>query len=170
MHEAVNRTAHIVRSYGRWIDNVVRWHLSVRRWGSNEILIISCGISDLQQWWPFSIMKSKRAIRAIQYCSFSSERSSRRQRAIPLATPSFQSDTKLGPTWPAFRLYTRSRIEDIFAHYAPRVDPRPFVSASVVFPMRVNNYVLDNLIDWLVSSITHPFSWNLYIWWPTSLR
>ena len=52
---------------------------------------------------------------------------------------------------PPFNLFTKSRIADIFARYCPNLDPQPFHVVAQVYPMRVNNYVLENLIDWSVS-------------------
>jgi hypothetical protein len=49
---------------------------------------------------------------------------------------------------PTLELYTRSKIEGIFRTFAPQLDAQPYVAAAAVFPMRVNNYVLLNLIDW----------------------
>ena len=51
----------------------------------------------------------------------------------------------------AFRLYTKSHIATLFAHYAPNLDPMSYLAAAQVFPMRANNYVVEDLIDWLVS-------------------
>jgi hypothetical protein len=48
------------------------------------------------------------------------------------------------------QLFSKSRIGDIFARYCPTLDPEPHHVAAQVFPMRVNNYVLENLIDWFV--------------------
>ncbi|RDL36179.1 Uncharacterized protein BP5553_06791 [Venustampulla echinocandica] len=52
-----------------------------------------------------------------------------------------------------FHLYSKSQIVNIFSRYAPQLDHRPFVAAAEVFPMRVNNYVVENLIDW--SNVPH---------------
>ena len=59
---------------------------------------------------------------------------------------------------PPFNLFTKSRIADIFARYCPNLDPQPFHVAAQVYPMRVNNYVLENLIDWSV------LGWKAYHW------
>ena len=58
---------------------------------------------------------------------------------IPVAT---------GTTGPRIQLFTKSRIVDIFSRYCPHIEPEPFYIAAQVFPMRANNYVLENLIDW----------------------
>ncbi len=50
----------------------------------------------------------------------------------------------------AFRLYTKSHIATLFEHYAPHLDPKSYLAAAQVFPMRANNYVVEDLIDWLV--------------------
>lgn len=50
----------------------------------------------------------------------------------------------------AFRLYTKSHIPTLFEHYAPSLDSKSYLAAAQVFPMRANNYVLEDLIDWLV--------------------
>lgn len=50
-----------------------------------------------------------------------------------------------------FRLYTKSHIATLFKHYAPKLDPISYLAAAQVFPMRANNYVVEDLIDWLVS-------------------
>ena len=50
-----------------------------------------------------------------------------------------------------FRLYTKSHIATLFEHYAPNLDPVSYLAAAQVFPMRANNYVVEDLIDWLVS-------------------
>ena len=51
----------------------------------------------------------------------------------------------------AFKLYTKSHIHSLFKQYAPHLDPVAYLAAAQVFPMRANNYVVENLIDWLVS-------------------
>lgn len=49
-----------------------------------------------------------------------------------------------------FRLYTKSHIASLFARYAPSLDPVAYLAAAQVFPMRANNYVVEDLIDWYV--------------------
>ena len=46
------------------------------------------------------------------------------------------------------RLYTRSKIDSIFETHAPHLEVNQYIAPAAVFPMRVNNYVLENLIDW----------------------
>ncbi|ORY17795.1 hypothetical protein BCR34DRAFT_671094 [Clohesyomyces aquaticus] len=41
-----------------------------------------------------------------------------------------------------------NRIQEIFLRFGVGLEPMPYVAAAQVFPMRVNNYVLENLIDW----------------------
>jgi hypothetical protein len=62
------------------------------------------------------------------------------------ASPSVPSAYKSPSS--TFRLFTKSHIRALFARYVPRLDPEPYVAAAQVFPMRVNNYVADNLVDW----------------------
>ena len=50
----------------------------------------------------------------------------------------------------AFRLYTKSHIGNLFERFAPNLDPKNYLAAAQVFPMRANNYVVEDLIDWLV--------------------
>lgn len=56
------------------------------------------------------------------------------------------AEPSIGP----FRLHTKSHIPALFEHYAPRLDAVAYRAAAEVFPMRVNNYVLRNLINWFV--------------------
>lgn len=55
----------------------------------------------------------------------------------------------------AFHLYTKSHIASLFTRYAPQLDPLSYLAASQVFPMRANNYVVEDLIDWSVSKTLH---------------
>ncbi|UZJ57642.1 hypothetical protein CBS101457_006962 [Exobasidium rhododendri] len=48
----------------------------------------------------------------------------------------------------AFELVSKSDIPEIFARYAPHLDPSDYVASATVFPMRANNYVIEQLIDW----------------------
>ena len=49
-------------------------------------------------------------------------------------------------------MYTKSHIPAILNTYWPRgaqsVDPLPYLAAASVLPMRTNNYVVTQLIDW----------------------
>jgi hypothetical protein len=71
--------------------------------------------------------------------------------ARALATP--EEDITFGINPLPFRLYTKSHIDKLFERYAPHLDARLFVAAAHVFPMRVNNYVAENLIDWYVEVV-----------------
>jgi hypothetical protein len=44
--------------------------------------------------------------------------------------------------------YNKSGLAELLRVRAPHLDYRPYLAASHVFPMRMNNYVVDNLIDW----------------------
>ena len=66
--------------------------------------------------------------------------------AAPLAEPHERSEKHAR----AFRLYTKSHIATLFERYAPSLDPKSYLAAAQVFPMRANNYVVEDLIDWLV--------------------
>ena len=48
------------------------------------------------------------------------------------------------------KLYTRSHIPAVLNAYldGKDVDPLPYMAAASVLPMRANNYVIDELIDW----------------------
>ena len=67
--------------------------------------------------------------------------------ASPLVVPHESSEEHAR----AFRLYTKSHIATLFKRYAPSLDPMSYLAAAQVFPMRANNYVVEDLIDWLVS-------------------
>jgi hypothetical protein len=47
-----------------------------------------------------------------------------------------------------YQLYTKRDIPRLLSRYAPRINPLPYYAAATVFPMRVTNYVVENLIDW----------------------
>ena len=66
---------------------------------------------------------------------------------LPLRTKAIPD---YGDPCQTLRLFTKSRIRDIFSRFAPRMDAMPYLAAAHVLPMRVNNYVLENLIDWYV--------------------
>lgn len=42
----------------------------------------------------------------------------------------------------------KNSIKRLFEARAPHLDYRPYLAASHVFQMRLDNYVIDNLIDW----------------------
>src|SRR5260221_7151635 len=47
-----------------------------------------------------------------------------------------------------FQLLSRSNIPQLFSNRAHHIDSSAYVAAATVFPMRANNYVVDNLINW----------------------
>jgi len=47
-----------------------------------------------------------------------------------------------------FQLFTRSSISELFSSRARHIDSSEYLAAASVFPMRANNYVVDNLINW----------------------
>lgn len=49
-----------------------------------------------------------------------------------------------------FQLLTKSHIKPLFERYAPQLDHVSYLAAAQVFPMRVNNHVVEDLIDWYV--------------------
>lgn len=57
---------------------------------------------------------------------------------------------RAGPLPRAFGRKTKSHIPGLFAARAPQLDPTPFVAAAHVFPMRVNSFVVEELVDWFV--------------------
>jgi hypothetical protein len=52
------------------------------------------------------------------------------------------------PSTTPYELFTKSSIPYLFSRYAPHINPAPYYAAASVFPMRVTNYVVENLIDW----------------------
>lgn len=49
---------------------------------------------------------------------------------------------------PSYDMFTKSAIPELFKRYSAKLDPLQYMAAAHVFPMRVNNHVADNLIDW----------------------
>lgn len=50
-----------------------------------------------------------------------------------------------------WKMYTKSHIPGILNAYRPRsqsVNPLPYYAAASILPMRTNNYVVSQLIDW----------------------
>jgi hypothetical protein len=45
-------------------------------------------------------------------------------------------------------MFTKSAIPALFKRQSAGLDPVSFLSAAHVFPMRVNNHVAEDLIDW----------------------
>jgi hypothetical protein len=52
------------------------------------------------------------------------------------------------PLTTPYQLFTKSDIPHLFNRFAPHINPVPYYAAAMVFPMRVTNYVVENLIDW----------------------
>ncbi|KAI1811553.1 hypothetical protein GGS20DRAFT_562374 [Poronia punctata] len=48
----------------------------------------------------------------------------------------------------SYDMFTKSAIPRLFQKYAPHLDAESYVAAANVFPMRVNNHVAEDLIDW----------------------
>jgi hypothetical protein len=67
-------------------------------------------------------------------------------RTISTASPLVQEND--APSTTPYQLFTKSDIPYLFGRFAPQIDPVPFYAAASVFPMRVTNYVIENLIDW----------------------
>jgi hypothetical protein len=67
-------------------------------------------------------------------------------RAISTAVRAVQESD--APLTTPYQLFTKRDIPYLFSRYAPHMDPVPYYAAANVFPMRVTNYVLDNLINW----------------------
>lgn len=47
-----------------------------------------------------------------------------------------------------FQLLSRSSISELFSNRARHIDSSGYLAAATVFPMRANNYVVDDLINW----------------------
>ncbi|KAI8953186.1 hypothetical protein F4801DRAFT_588371 [Xylaria longipes] len=45
-------------------------------------------------------------------------------------------------------MFTKSAIPQLFQKYAPHLDTDSYMAAANVFPMRVNNHLVEGLIDW----------------------
>lgn len=56
----------------------------------------------------------------------------------------------------SYDMFTKSSIPDLFRQHAVKLDPVQYLAAAHVFPMRVNNHVANDLIDWYL--IFAPFS------------
>lgn len=51
----------------------------------------------------------------------------------------------------SYKLFSKSAIPALFKQYQLALQPDAFIAAAHVFPMRINNHVADDLIDWQVS-------------------
>jgi hypothetical protein len=49
-----------------------------------------------------------------------------------------------------YKLFSKSALPGLLRTYQSSLPPDRFVAAAHVFPMRVNNHVADDLIDWYV--------------------
>ncbi|KAF1973706.1 hypothetical protein BU23DRAFT_554016 [Bimuria novae-zelandiae CBS 107.79] len=47
-----------------------------------------------------------------------------------------------------YDMFTKSSIPSLFKRYATPMDPLPYQIAANVFPMRVNNHIAGDIIDW----------------------
>jgi hypothetical protein len=47
-----------------------------------------------------------------------------------------------------YQLFSKSALPALLKKYGPSLNPDGFVAAAQVFPMRLNNHVVDDLIDW----------------------
>ena len=79
--------------------------------------------------------------------------------AAPLVVPHERSEEHAR----AFRLYTKSHISTLFERFAPGLDPEAYLAAAHVFPMRANNYVVEDLIDWSVFESLYSFKTGMTI-------
>jgi hypothetical protein len=50
-----------------------------------------------------------------------------------------------------YHLSSKSALPSLLKKFRPNLKPDGFVAAAHVFPMRVNNHVVDDLIDWYVN-------------------
>jgi hypothetical protein len=50
----------------------------------------------------------------------------------------------------SYKLFSKSAIPALLQKFQPNLQPDGFVAAAHVFPMRINNHVADDLIDWQV--------------------
>lgn len=47
-----------------------------------------------------------------------------------------------------YKLFSKNALPALLKMSRTLLDPTPFVAAAHVFPMRLNNHVADDLIDW----------------------
>ncbi|KAF2093313.1 hypothetical protein NA57DRAFT_81645 [Rhizodiscina lignyota] len=67
-----------------------------------------------------------------------------------------------------YQLFSKSALPALFKRFQPNLDGDKFIAAAHVFPMRVNNHVVDDLIDWSNASTDPMF--RLSIPQPDMLR
>lgn len=48
----------------------------------------------------------------------------------------------------AYEMFTKSSIPSLFKHYGVDLDIAKYTAAAHVFPMRINNHVAEDLVDW----------------------
>jgi hypothetical protein len=48
----------------------------------------------------------------------------------------------------SYKLYSKSALPSLMRKFRPSLKPDGFVAAAHVFPMRINNHIIDDLIDW----------------------
>jgi hypothetical protein len=48
----------------------------------------------------------------------------------------------------SYKLFSKNALPDLLSRSRAALDPAPFVAAAHVLPMRINNHVADDLIDW----------------------
>lgn len=49
-----------------------------------------------------------------------------------------------------YKLFSKSALPSLLRTHDPSLQADRFVAAAHVFPMRVNNHIVDDLIDWYV--------------------
>lgn len=59
-----------------------------------------------------------------------------------------KSETIFGSDEYPYHQINKRMIPELFAKYLPGVNPLPYQAAAEVFPMRVNNYVVENHVKW----------------------
>lgn len=47
-----------------------------------------------------------------------------------------------------YQLLSKSSLPGLLRRYQPNLNPDGFIAAAHVFPMRVNNHVVEDLINW----------------------
>lgn len=51
-----------------------------------------------------------------------------------------------------YEMFTKSSLPSLFRRYGVDLDVAKYTAAAHVFPMRINNHVAEDLIDWQVST------------------
>ena len=60
-----------------------------------------------------------------------------------------------------YQMLTKSAIPSLFQKHRLSLKPQSYIAAAHVFPMRVNNHIVDDLIDWYASWISPSRVWPL---------